>query len=264
MSYYASIIIAVYNRVEYTRKCIDSLLSDNDRPRYELIIIDNASTDGTKEYLNELKNEVLYHNDKLVVISNSKNLGVAPAWNQGLKAATGPTIGILNNDIMVSHGWYRSLLWALEYHGLALACPFARHGELNYDLKSFAHSFCEKNLSRIWLGEYDFSAAVMNRKTYEQIGLFDEKFLIGGYEDTDYCYRLKKQALKFGIVGASFVHHFGSQTLNEFKVKGDAHAVLNRNYFVEKWQVDPSAYQTKPTAKIKKWLRQMKLSFHQM
>jgi GT2 family glycosyltransferase len=260
---HASIIIPVFNQLKFTRQCIESLLRDKDRGPYEIIVVDNASSDGTRYYLEATANELARTTDRLFPIFNDTNRGVAPAWNQGLKQATGSMIGILNNDIVLSRGWFRSLLWAIEHHRLALVSPFAEGGELNYEFDARAKAFTHKNLSKLWKG-YDFSAVVLPRQTFEKIGYFDEGYLIGGYEDTDYCYRLDAQKLRYGISGAAFIHHFGSQTLGEFKVRGDKHAAHNRDYFISKWKKDPSEGVNSVGAKLKRSWKRLKLRWDVM
>jgi GT2 family glycosyltransferase len=263
MSNFSSIIIPVYNQLAYTKGCLSSLLADRDRPPYEVIIIDNGSSDGTREYLEEMMHVLKGTRDKLIPIINPENFGVAPAWNQGLQIAQGEYIGILNNDIVLTQSWFRSLLWAMEYHRLALVCPFAEGGELNYDLELRAKTFMQKNLLKVW-PEYDFSAAILPHRTLDKIGNFDEKYLIGGYEDTDYCYRLKKAGYRYGISGAGFIHHYGSRTLGEFKKRGDKHAAHNLQYFMSKWNEDPSRHVGTLKSKIRKTWRKLKLHWDRM
>ncbi|MEW6056121.1 MAG: hypothetical protein AB1540_05855, partial [Bdellovibrionota bacterium] len=100
--------------------------------------------------------------------------------------------------------------------------------------------------------------------TFDKVGFFDEKFLIGGYEDTDYCYRLRKEGLAYGVSGAAFIHHFGSQTLGEFKKRGDKHAEHNRNYFISKWGVDPSHGSSRLSSKLRRSWRKLKLNWDRM
>jgi len=236
-----SIIIPLYNQLDYTRKCVDSILADKNRPLLELILVDNASYDGTHEYLDEVLRK--HSNNPTLswkIIRNETNLGVAPAWNQGLKAATTNELFVINNDILATNSWIQGIRTGLKKHHLAIACPYSINGPLNYELELRAGRFTARNYNRVW-NDYSFCAFFMPRKTLEKIGLFDENFKVGGYEDTDYCYRLKKEGLTFGIVGSSFIHHFGSITLGEFKKTGDKHVSGNRNYFIQKWGEDPSA-----------------------
>ncbi len=259
----ASLVIPVFNKLEYTKLCIESLLADSDRPQIEIIVVDNASTDGTSEYVSFMQNKLAGKQDTIVYIQNKQNRGVAPAWNQGVHVAKGSIIGVLNNDIIVTHGWLKSLIWALDTFRLNLISPFAATGKLEYQLKDRAQSFTKKNFNKIW-NDYDFCAFVMPRDTFIKVGDFDEKFEVGGYEDTDYCYRLKSIGLKYGVSGASFIHHFGSTTLGDFKKTGDKHAPKNREYFIQKWGEDPSAHVNLFSSKVKRTIRKLKMKFDRM
>lgn len=260
---FASIVIPVFNQIEYTKKCIDSLLRDPDRPNYELIVVDNGSSDGTREYLENLQKSLDRTRDKMSPIFNAENRGVAPAWNQGAQAATTDYIAILNNDLLLSTGWFRSLLWALDYHHIHLVSPFAATGPLNYDLDARALRFGEKNLAKLW-NDYDFCAFLLKRAIYEDVGPFDENFLVGGYEDTDYCYRMKALGLKYGVSGAAFIHHFGSSTLGEFKKRGDKHVGHNKEYFISKWKEDPAAQSHRLERRLARSVRKLKLKWDRM
>lgn len=263
MSHATSLVIPVFNQLAYTKICIDSLLADSDRPAYELIVVDNGSSDGTREYLQNKSRELERTNDRLTPILNNTNLGVAPAWNQGLRAAASDMIGILNNDIKVTRGWYRGLEWALDFHKLGLVSPFASNGELGYDLDSRAEKFTQKNRNKLW-PDYDFCAVVLHRATFERLGFFDENYLVGGYEDQDYAFRMREAGIGFGVSGAAFIHHFGSQTLGEFKKRGDKHASHNRDYFISKWKRDPSEGVRSVTTKLKRSWRNLKLRWDYM
>lgn len=263
MNYFASLVIAAFNQVKFTEQCIDSLLRDTDRSPYEIIVIDNGSSDGTRQYLESKARSLDRTRDILIPIFNETNLGVAPAWNQGLRASKGQMIGILNNDILVTKGWFRGLAWAMDHHKLSLVSPYSQCGALDYDLETRASRFTQKNLGRLW-HDYDFCAAVMPRLTFEKIGFFDENFRVGGYEDTDYAYRLKAAQMRYGVSGAAFIHHFGSQTLGEFKKLGDKHVGPNRDYFISKWKTDPSAKANTLQHKLKRSWRKLKLGWDRM
>src|ERR671921_247198 len=95
-----SLVIALYNQIDYTRRCIESIMACTGNP-YDLILVDNASVDATADYVRDLP---------ATVITNQTNLGCAKAWNQGIRASRGEAIGILNNDIVVTPGWLENLL----------------------------------------------------------------------------------------------------------------------------------------------------------
>lgn len=266
-----SIIIPVFNQISFTKICLETLAADFLRPSLEVIIIDNGSTDGTSEYLQEVSRSWAsdsanqsHGNDKVLkVISNSENRGVAPAWNQGLQASALDYIAILNNDLHLTTGWITGCQWALKHHQLALVSPYAATGELNYEVEARAKQFTAQNRKKLWR-DYDFCCVMMPRSTYQAIGLFDENYLVGGYEDTDYSYRLRKAGLGFGVSGAAYIHHFGSQTLGGFKKRGDKHAAHNKNYFISKWGEDPSRFAGTWRGKILKSWRRFKMKYGSM
>jgi glycosyltransferase involved in cell wall biosynthesis len=106
----ASIIIPCWNQLEFTRLCLPALVRHT-RPPWELIVIDNGSTDGTGIYLAGARDvaPVL-----VTVVSNTQNLGFPAAINQGLKAARGDYLVLLNNDAVVTDGWLSQLVALAE------------------------------------------------------------------------------------------------------------------------------------------------------
>ena len=102
----ASIIVPCWNQLEFTRQCVAALKSHT-RPPWELIVIDNGSTDHTDIYLAGVSDGAAV---PVTVISNTKNLGFPAAINQGLKAARGEYLVMLNNDVVVTDGWLGQLI----------------------------------------------------------------------------------------------------------------------------------------------------------
>jgi len=105
----ADIIIPVYNQVQYTKGCLQSLRECTTYP-YRVIVIDNASTDETAELLQTYAAEGL----PLEIITNAENLGFTRAANQGLQAATGRYAVFLNNDTLLTQGWLTGLTMTAE------------------------------------------------------------------------------------------------------------------------------------------------------
>ena len=100
-----SIIILTYNNLEYTKKCLESIKKYTEKNSYEIIIVDNNSTDGTREYLKKEKN--------LKVILNDSNEGFPKGVNKGIKIANKENdILLLNNDTVVTTNWLKNLkIW---------------------------------------------------------------------------------------------------------------------------------------------------------
>jgi GT2 family glycosyltransferase len=106
----ASIVIPCWNQLEFTRQCIAALVRHT-RPPWELIVIDNGSTDGTAAYLNGVQDAAAV---PVTVISNQENLGFPAAVNQGLQQARGEYLVLLNNDVVVTDAWLDQLIGLAE------------------------------------------------------------------------------------------------------------------------------------------------------
>ncbi len=210
-----SIVIVTHNQLEYTRQCLDSIQRLTDEP-YELIVVDNGSSDGTVEYLRGMPGVRL--------IVNESNRGFPAAANQGITASTGSQILLLNNDVVVTTGWLFRLLRALHSDpaiGLVGPCSNFVSGpqqvEARYeslaDLDGFAWD---------WGGAHEGVCVEVNRlvgfcllirrEVVEAIGLLDEQFGMGCFEDDDYCLRAIQAGYRAVIAGDAFVHHYGGRT----------------------------------------------------
>ena len=102
----ASIIVPTWNQLEFTRQCIAALRRFT-RPPWELIVIDNGSTDGTAAYLGGVQEAAAV---PVTVISNTANRGFPAAINQGLQAARGDYLVLLNNDVVVTDAWLEQMV----------------------------------------------------------------------------------------------------------------------------------------------------------
>ena len=223
------IVIPVMNKLQFTQDCLDDLKQTTDR-NVEIIVIDNASTDKTAQYLSSLK--------ELQVISNDSNKGCAYSWNQGIRASSSDWIVILNNDVRLSKNWLHNLLDKATSSRIDVISPGMREGELDYNFTDYAESYTHnmKNVFR----ECTPSGVCFAAKNFvfKEVGLFDENFHIGQYEDADFFRRCKENNLKMGITGSSFIHHFGSTTQKYIQAKlKDDYSTYNRSYHRNKWKI---------------------------
>jgi glycosyltransferase involved in cell wall biosynthesis len=101
-----SVVIVSRNTGELLRACLESLEAAGGALAMEVIVVDNGSTDGTPEFLRECQDVRL--------IANSENRGFPAAANQGIQAASGENLLLLNNDTIVTTGWLRRMLEALH------------------------------------------------------------------------------------------------------------------------------------------------------
>ena len=225
-----SIVIPLYNQLEYTRLCLDSLRATLSVP-VEIILVDNASSDGTAAYLKTLSD--------VTIISNADTLGFAGACNPGIRAAAGEWVVVLNNDVIVAPGWLDGMLDGAAHWNLQMVTPAIREGEYNYDISAYAGELTGRMRRVIRKGRVNGICFMAHRQVFASIGLFDEKFRIGQYEDKDLFLRAARAGFALGTVGGAFLHHFGSATQKAMKRQSTSrpYALENKAYFARKWQL---------------------------
>jgi GT2 family glycosyltransferase/tetratricopeptide (TPR) repeat protein/2-polyprenyl-3-methyl-5-hydroxy-6-metoxy-1,4-benzoquinol methylase len=236
-----SIVMLTNNQLEYTKLCLSSIRCRTDEP-YEVIIVDNGSTDGTVDYLRNV--------DGVRLIVNPENRGFPAAVNQGIAAARGDYILLLNNDCIVTTGWLARLLAAIESApdvGLAGPCSNCVSGEqqiaVDYeqlsDVDGFAWEWAKRQAGRrVETDRLVAFCLLVKRSVIDRIGVLDERFGLGNFEDDDFCRRALAAGFKAVIAQDAFVHHFGSVT---FRAMGIDFASLlhhNQRLFQEKWNAD--------------------------
>ncbi len=226
-----SIVIPVLDQLAYTKICLESLCATGDRAS-EIVVINNGSSDGTAEYLASCP--------EITVIHNVENLGCAASWNQGVRATRSEWVMILNNDVIVYSGWMGGLLSFAEEERLDIVSPAIREGKYNYDIGVYGAEFVRRmgDISR--MGVADGVCFMVRRRVFETIGLFDENFRIGQFEDADFFRRAEKAGFRMGTTGRSFIHHFGSVTQDSLR-RGKVvkpYEAENRAYYRKKWNLN--------------------------
>lgn len=242
----ASIIILTYNNWNLTKQCLTSIECNTDYLNYEVIIVDNYSTDGSREFLTEyVKNK---SEDKYKLILNDNNKGFSAGNNVGLKAATGDVFIILNNDTYVSPGWLGSLISPLSiYPELGLVGPVTNNigneAKINISYNNWSEMVVQTDKYKINnAGEIykmdcaAFFCVAFTRDVFEKVGLMDENFGIGFFEDDDYCMRVKQAGWQIAAVEDAFVHHHLSASFNKLK-SGMKERLFKENKakYEEKW-----------------------------
>lgn len=225
-----TIVIPLFNQLSYTKSCLDSLRATvGDKPA--VLVIDNGSTDGTMEFLRGCEG--------ISLIGNEANLGCAGAWNQGVRETHSEWVVFLNNDVIVSSGWLTGLIATAEMEGLDIVSPAIREGEHNYDIESYACDYVGRMKNVVRRGVADGICFMVHRRVFESVGLFDENFRIGQFEDTDFFRRARIAGFQLGTTGRTFIHHFGSITqksLGQGKTE-KSYMAGNRAYYRKKWRL---------------------------
>lgn len=233
-----SIISLTYNQLENaTKPYINSLYEHTDKDLFELIIIDNSSTDGTVDYLKQLEKE----KDNITVIYNSENKGYSKGNNQGLKIANGEYIGLLNNDILLSPNWHKPLFDKLQDKETGLVSPAVLQSAIvkeNNFLKTAKKTAGKSQTDYQETVKCDFSCVIFKQELVNMIGYFDENFSPAYFEDDDLSVRAILAGYKNYISNKSYIYHKTSSTgkkLPELKTIYEK----NKKYFYDKYKNNP-------------------------
>lgn len=224
-----SIVIVTFNNLEYTKLCIESIYSKTAYPNFELVVVDNASSDKTTDYLAALKQG----HDNIKVILNKENLGFASANNIGIQESTGEYIILLNNDTIITRGWISGLIkYLIKDPEVGMVGPVTNNigneAKIIVDYKAKAE---ETDLSKVEhfsdrytrkkrgvffeIQRLAMFCVAISRQTIDKIGLLDERFSIGMFEDDDYALRVNKAGLKLLCAEDVFIHHFGGASFKK-------------------------------------------------
>lgn len=203
-----AITFACYNQVEYTKMCINSMVAHGlDLSR--LVVVDNASTDDTRHYL-----ETLALGGR---IFNRTNLGCGVAWNQGALALQAEWTIIMNNDVIVSAHWIENLIETAEKNNLKVISPALVEGVMDYDFDEFSNQAQLKMQGSMRLGGQHAVCLAVHQSVWLDVGYFQAIPKLLGFEDTMFFKELVKANIASGMTGAAWLHHFGSITQSAMK-----------------------------------------------
>ena len=235
-----SISIVNHNNKEYLKNCLDSIYNHAPETNFEVIVVDNGSSDGSVD--------VVKHTFPSVnLIENSDNPGFVKANNQGIRASQGRYVLSLNNDTIIEDGTLSGLVRFMEEHPDIGACGpkvLNRDGSFQYQCRrSFptisSSLFYFLRLHRLFprkkrfgqylmthrdndeTGEVDSVSGcciMVRREVIEQVGILDENFIMYG-DDLDWCYRMKQASWKVFYVPDYQIVHFGGQSSRKLSRK---------------------------------------------
>jgi len=241
-----SIIILTYNNLAYNKGVLESIRRYTKPETYEVVMVDNLSTDGTREWLKEQLD--------IKVILNDENAGFPKGCNIGIAAAEESNdILLLNNDIEVTHNWLENLQIALYSDSKigAVQGLDAHHFRDTLNEKGETIDFAAKDTSAIhqfaihnnksdsshwkytnFLTGYCF---LIKRNVLNRVGLLDERFSPGNFEDDDLSCRILAAGYYLLRCYDCFIHHFGSQSFRKDESKYWKLIDINSKKFIDKW-----------------------------
>ncbi|MCI8530764.1 MAG: glycosyltransferase [Lachnospiraceae bacterium] len=255
-----AVVILSYNTRKETQECVESVRKNCASGTYELVVVDNASSDGSAAWLKR--------QDDIKLLCNTVNHGFPAGCNQGIALAEADSnIWLLNSDTLVpEHAlfWLQMGLYETERAGacgsMSNYCPNYQNIEemgitcVNYQEYAKRHPVSVANPyeKKTWLVGFSL---LLKRKALDEIGLLDERFSPGNFEDTDLGYRLAEAGYLQLLCRNSFVFHYGSRSFGRRKQQFTRLMESNQQKFAEKWHLHPSRYSYLKTWEIEQVLK---------
>ncbi|MBN1872348.1 MAG: glycosyltransferase family 2 protein [Candidatus Omnitrophica bacterium] len=229
------IVIPVWNMRDLTAQCIDSII-ENTRFPYRIIIVDNASGEETRTYLEGISRR---RDVDILIIRNEENVGNSKGANQGIRASDAEYVCILDNDTIVTENWLTEMVGVAEKdEKIGIVNPLSNFGSkrpFGKEWKDIAADLYKRNK-----GSYTETAAaigfcfLIKRKVIEKIGVWPEDYGPGYFEDTEYSITAIENGFKIAIAQGSYVVHLEHSS---FKKTGyfDDLFKKNQDIFYEKY-----------------------------
>jgi GT2 family glycosyltransferase/SAM-dependent methyltransferase len=250
-----SLLVVTYNSREFLEPFLDSLRRNTSYPCYEVIVVDNHSSDGSagdlKRYA-EADPHIRLH-------CLQENLGFAGGNNFAARMAEGEYIVLLNPDTILTAEWLERLMRPLETDpGIGMVAP----------VTNFSGNETKVNADYMWLSEMEEFAAerraarsgetfevdviplfcgLLRRKLWDEVGGLDESFKVGTFEDDDFSLRVRKAGYRLVTAEDCFIHHFGNGSFGKLQTEAfDRIFNLNRKRFESKWDITWVPHKTRP------------------
>jgi GT2 family glycosyltransferase len=237
----AAVIVLSYNSLEETTKpCLESIFAAQNGSDFEVLVVDNASTDNTRDYLRQSQSR--HANLKLIL--NSENKGFAGGNNMGIRAAEADFYVLLNSDTRVTDHWLDKMLaFAAAHSEVGLLGPVSNtvgNEQVIYlpaeDPRSVIQSGCRyasrQEDSWFYTSMLGFFCVMIRKEVFQKIGLLDENFGLGFFEDDDFCLRAMSQGFKLACLEGVFIYHQGSVCFSKWDISDLFRK--NRRYYEKK------------------------------
>lgn len=237
-----SIVIPVFNNWVYTYNCLKSIYENSPDGLYEVIIVDDTSTDHTHDMLQRIAG--------VTVIRNESNMGFIGSCNTGAENTRGEFILFLNNDTLVLKNWLEPLIKTMEDDymtgivGAKQILPDRRLLEAGIVVfkdgssRQYGFGYDPEKPEFNYLREVDVvsGACLMIRKSlWQRVGGFDKRYNVAYYEDMDICFAVREQGYRIVYQPRSEIIHFSGITGEKTSNTRDSFEPENKIRFREKW-----------------------------
>ena len=223
------IIIPVWNQLDYTKRCVESIERQT-HVSYRLLIVDNASESETADYLRALAQNKPY----VELIRNNENLGFIKATNQGLKISTAGYVCLMNNDTVATAGWLSKMIsLAQSNKNIGLVNPKSESPGA-FSLENYSKNLAKNKGKFIETNQCMGFCMLIKREVLDKIGYLDEVYGMGGFDDTDFSRRAHLAGYKCVCARDAYVYH---DWHTSFKKAGNREALVHKNekIFTDKW-----------------------------
>ena len=231
------VIALSYNRLSCTKEFIRSFFSCTKVPSH-LYLIDNASTDGTQEFLKTV-GAVPPHT--ISVICNNENLGFVDGMNQGIALTSAPYVCLANNDLIFTKGWLTEIISIFDtYDTVGIINPhsnnFGRYPPKGVSIHEYA-----KDLNRQFGGTFVEMphcigfCMVIRREVIEKVGGLSAEFSPFFFEDADYVMKAKEAGYLVGLAKGAYVWHHEHASVDKLGKEKERQFKKSKRLFEKKW-----------------------------
>ncbi|MDK8183528.1 glycosyltransferase [Paenibacillus sp. UMB4589-SE434] len=211
-----SVILLAYNNLEYTQQCVESILLNTDNVEYELILVNNGSTDGTKQYFDSISGAKVIHLEY--------NIHLVKGFNMGLMAAEGKYCAAVCNDFIFTPNWLSNLMICIESDSRIgfvspgatsitnmqqISIPFNSIEEFQEEAREYNVSDPSKWEERVVLLP---NVLCCPTALLDRIGYYDTRYYRGEFLDDDISFRIRRAGYKLVYCADTVTHHYGSIT----------------------------------------------------
>jgi GT2 family glycosyltransferase len=250
-----SILIVTYNNRDFVDPCLDSIRRNTFYPNYEVLVVDNGSSDGTTELLQSCAQA----EPRIRVTRLADNEGFPAASNIATREAHGDYLIFLNIDTMVTEGWIERLVRCHRRDAsVGMVVPVTNwagnEAKINTEyadavsMEEFAMKIARENMGlSLELVAAPFFCVLVPREVWTKVGELDERFGVGMFEDDDFSLRVRQHNLRIVTAEDCFIHHFGRASFAKLR-EGDYREIFHRNlqHFEQKWGIPWTPHKYRP------------------
>jgi polysaccharide pyruvyl transferase CsaB len=250
-----SILLITYNCEEFLEPCLDAVQRNTAWPNYEIVVVDNNSTDGTRTILNRYAGS----DPRIHLYLSSENHGFGGGNNIAARMAQGEYLVFLNPDTIVSPGWLARMLRHCKRDrsigSVAAVTNFSgNETKVNVDyinvleMEEFALTLAaEKAGECMDIAVAPLYCVLIPRSVWNQVGELDQEFQVGMFEDDDLSLRIRKAGYRVIAADDCFIHHFGNGSFAKLPSQDSLRIFeQNKKRYEQKWGVSWKAHSVRP------------------